>query len=121
METLNTQFPCPNWTVEDGKPDRVWYCQQPSGLGHEGTCCGRRTPQEYNALLQQAYSVQKLSAAQRRVILTDGCLLVGFDTKQRPVVRMQVGIPRQWRRWALKRDGDPIDESGYVTPYQEQT
>ena len=55
-----------------------------------------------------------LSAQQRRVIDTDGITLIGFDDRSRPVVEGAIGIPKQVRRWAIKRDGDPTDITGDV-------
>lgn len=50
------------------------------------------------------------SAQQLRVLAAPGATLVGFDAKGRPVVEQ----PKRWSpgqsdRWAIKKDGDPID------------
>jgi hypothetical protein len=59
-----------------------------------------------------------LSAQQRRVIDNPNVHLVGFDARRRPVVRALSGIPQQWRRWALLRNGDPADITEPVTPVE---
>lgn len=58
----------------------------------------------------------KHSAQQRRVLETKGVTLLGHDEAGRPVVEAMTGIPQQLRRWAVKRDGDPIEIKGNVTP-----
>lgn len=58
-----------------------------------------------------------LSAAQRRVLMTDGVEMLGWDEKGRPVVRAESGIPKQMRTWAILRNGDPADITGEVQEY----
>ena len=57
-----------------------------------------------------------LSTQQRRVLAVEGIKHLGWDEKNRPVVEALSGIPRTLRRWAVKRDGDPTDIVGKVTP-----
>lgn len=65
-----------------------------------------------------------LSPTQRRrvadLVRTDPrAMLLGFDEKRRPVVACRSGIPREWRVWAMLRNGDPADPTGRVAPSQE--
>lgn len=55
-----------------------------------------------------------LSVQQRRVLATEGVRYVGVDAASRPVVEQESGIPRQLRRWAITRAGDPTDIRGEV-------
>lgn len=44
-------------------------------------------------------------------------LVMGMDENHLPVVRARVGIPRESRAWAIRRNGDPADPGRIFQPF----
>lgn len=59
------------------------------------------------------------SIHQMRVIGTEGVTLVGNDQRGRPVVEKD-GLWGRRKRWAVGRNGDPVEIYGTVTPRRTQ-
>lgn len=60
-------------------------------------------------------TVRNLSKQQQIVVNSPNAELIGWDSKNRPVVRVVSGIPNKVHYFALTKNGDPADIKGRVT------